>query len=177
MDISLTHVIGTIALMGLLISTGLAYSIITSYVETEITKQQMDQIAEHVALNLVEIVNLVNFANFLNNATMMKTLKLPSDLACLITLVNETGQGRGYCVVAQIAGRNGVSGTAQIPINSTQSGLTFMVDSEGTLNVDPGTVQYSGSVYSSTRFVVWGWKKDDYTTWVGIGIYQPQGGN
>jgi len=180
MDVPLTNVIGTIALIGLVITSALAYSIVTSYIETNVLKQQLNQIAEYVALNLVEIVNLVNFANFLNNGTMMKILKLPSDLPYLVKLVNETHSGRGYYVQTQLVERSDITGSALIPSNATETGTIFVIDSSGTLNIvkgDAGSIRYCNTVYSGAQnIVVWGWKKADNTTWAGIGSYTHVGG-
>jgi len=176
-------VIGTIALIGLVIATGLAYTIITSYIEAEVTKQQLNQIAEHVALNLVKIANLVNFANFLNNATIMKVLRLPLDLggkAYVIKLINETRQGRGCYVYVQLVVRKDVAASSPIPLNSTQAQLILITDGEGTLQIrgeKTNMIQYSSTIYGGAQdIVVWGWKKDESTTLAGIGVWKSGGG-
>jgi hypothetical protein len=105
MGIPIKHVIGTVALIGVVIAVGFSYTIITSYIDADIMKQQLNQIAEYVALNLIEITSLVNYANY-SGTPMMKILKLPSDLGgrtysiSLLKLVSETGQG--YYVEAQL---------------------------------------------------------------------------
>jgi len=181
MDVPISHVVGTIALISLVVAAGVAYSLITSYIEVEVRKQQLNQIAEYVALNLVEIVNLVNFANFSSDpGTMMRILNLPSNLAYLIMLVDASGQGQGYYVYTQLMGREDVSARSLIPLNSTQTPVIFVVDSKGFLRVrgeDSRVIQYSSTVYGGAQdVVVWAWKKDDTATWAGIGLWKSQGG-
>ena len=183
MDVPIQHVIGTVALIALLIAGGLAYTAVTSYIEAEAAKRQLDQIAEYVALNLVELVSLVNYANFLNNKTMMKLINLPSDIggkAYSITLINETTQGKGCYVQASLVVRKDVAVSSPIPLNSSQTQLRLATDDEGVLLVGwrrTDTIQYRGTVYGGTQdTVVWGWRKDDNTTWAGIGVEKFQGG-
>jgi len=185
MDIPLKHVIGTIALIGLIIAVGLAYTIITSFIEADVNKKQLNQIAEHVALNLVEVISLTNFANFMSNETMMKVLKLPFDLggkAYLIKLVmfNETGESQGYYVQTQLVTRNDITAKSLIPLNTTQTQQTLVTDGDGTLLVrggTAGTIQFSSIVYGGVEnVVVWGWKMYANLTLAGIGIWKTQGG-
>jgi len=185
MDIPLKHVIGTIALIGLVIAAGLSYTIITSYIETEVTKQQLNQIAENVALNLIEIITLVNFANYTGNV-QMKILELPSDLggkAYTIQLINETSQNQGCYVQTQLVTRKDITAKSLIPVNSTQTHLKLVTDEEGTQQVrgeNTKIIYYSGMVYGGTQdiqdIVVWAWKESLWTTWVGIGLWKSAGG-
>lgn len=182
MDIPLKHVIGTIALIGLVIAAGLSYTIITSYIETEVTKQQLNQIAENVALNLVEIITLVNFANYSGNV-QMKILELPSDLggkAYTIQLINETIQNQGCYVQTQLATRKDITAKSIIPINSTQTQLelvTYSIEPLPVRGESTKEVYPSGMVYGGAQdIVVWGWKESLWTTWVGIGLWKSAGG-
>jgi hypothetical protein len=180
MDIPLKHVVGTVALIALVIAVGLSYTIITSYIEAEVARTQLEQIAEHVSLNLVEIVSLVNFANYTGN-TQMKIIKLPTDLggkAYMIRLVNETGQG---CYVkAQLATRNDVTASSPVPINSSETQLRLITSEEGTLKVrgeELKEIYYSGMVYGGDHdIVVWGLKVSLNVTWAGIGLWKSSGG-
>jgi len=184
-------VIGTVALIGLVIATGLAYTIITSYIEADVTKQQLNQIAEHVALNLVKIVSLVKFANYLNNEPMMKVLKLPSDLggkAYVIKLMNGTISGQGCYVYTQLVTREDIAASSPILLNSTQTRLKLKTEGDARPLTYPlpvrggneGIIQWSSTVYGGERagadIVVWGLTLDIDTTWAGIGVWKPQGG-
>lgn len=194
MDVPLKHVIGTIALIGLVIAVSLSYSIITSSMEADILKQQLKQISEYVALNLVEVISLINFANFINNQPMMKILNLPSDLggkAYTIKLikVNGANQIQEYCVQSQLATRNDVYARSSIPIDAAQNQIVIMVNGTGTLQVrgeEAKIIEYSSVVYGGTqeirdesgqlveqRFVVvWGLKVNYTLTYAGIGVWK-----
>jgi len=185
MDVPLKHVIGTVALIGLVIAVGLAYTVITSYIEAEAARKQLEEITEFVSLNLVEIISLVNFANYTGNI-QMKIINLPADLggkAYLIRLVNETGQ---ECQVqAQLVTRNDVSAKSPIPLSSSEAKIKLITDSEGTLKVGEGEIKqifYSGTVYGGDHdIVVWAKKvysteEAEVSTWAGIGLWKTMGG-
>lgn len=197
MDVPIKHVIGTIALIGLVIAVGLSYSIITSYIEADVIRKQLEQISEHVALNLVEIVSLVNFANFVKDRPMMKILDLPSDLggkAYIIKLVKVEGtdQIKGHYVQAQLATREDVYARSSLPLNATQSQIVLITDTTGKLPVtgEDKIIEYSGSVYGGTQeirdktglvieqryVVVWGLKVNATLTLAGIGVWKLEGG-
>jgi hypothetical protein len=182
MDVPIKHIIGTVALIGLVICACLAYIIITSYVEADVTKQQLKQVSEDVAMNLVEIANLVNFANLAHNNTLMRILDVPLDLggkAYMIQLVDGTNQGHGYYVSTCLVTRKNVNASSQITLNSTQAQLKLVTDSQGILYVagdSTKVIQYDGTVYGGARdFVVWGWKGNGTTT-AGIGLWKKNGG-
>jgi len=153
-----------------------------------VTKQQLNQIVEYTALNLVEIVNLVKFANFSNNEPMMKVLNLPSDLggkAYIIKLMNETIQGICRCYVyAQLVVREDIAATSPILLNSTQTRLKLKTEGDARPLTYPlqvrlgkeGIIQWSSTVYGGVQnIVVWGLTRDDDTIWAGIGVWKLQG--
>jgi hypothetical protein len=172
MHAPLQHIIGTIALISLVIAAGVSYTIITSYMEAEANKQQLTQIAENVALNLAEITSLINFANFPGNI-QMKTLKLPSNIAnkaYTIQLINETTQG---CYVqTQLATRRDINAKSLIPINSNQTHIELVTEDQEA----PPMIINSGMVYGGAPdIVVWGWKYYANTTRIGLGTLQEEG--
>jgi|YelNatPaOPRAMG01_1025707.scaffolds.fasta_scaffold20622_4 hypothetical protein len=181
MHVPLQHVVGTVALIGLVLAVGLAYNIITSYVEANVTRAQLSQIAENVSMNLVEIISLTDFESPLTNETMMKNVNLPADIggkAYVIKLVDAGTQASGYYVQAELVTRPDLNARAMVPINSTNK-VTLQTSGTGTLNVrrgDGGRVTYAGTVYAgNTNIVVWGWKRSADSTWAGIGLWKPLG--
>lgn len=180
MDIPLKHIVGTVALIGLVIAVGLSYTVITSYIEAEVTRKELEQITEHVSLNLVEIISLVNFANYTGNI-QMKIIKIPEDLggkAYLVRLINEAGQG---CFVeAQLVTRNDIIARSPIPVNSTKTQLKLVTFEEGILQVRGESlkaIHYSGTVYGGAHdVVVWGKKENFNVTLAGLGLWKIFGG-
>ncbi len=51
-EVSIQHIIGTVALIGLVISSGLFYTVFTSYVQDSNRRKELEQISATVALNL-----------------------------------------------------------------------------------------------------------------------------
>jgi len=177
MDIPISHLIGTVALIFLTLSASFSFSMIASQIEANMLKQQLREIGEYISLNLIEVITLVNFADYLNNFTMLKVLKLPLDVgggAYVIKLISETGQG--YYVYLYLLARQEVVASSPIPLNTTGTQVMLVADPDngGTLLVrDGGRVKYSGIVYGGREnIVVWGWRKDNETTLAGIGVWR-----
>jgi len=176
MDVPITHIIGTAALIGLVISVALAYQIIVDYIEANVLEAQLEQIAEYVSMNLVNLISLTEFAyGDLSSPTVMtKILNLPEDLnerPYLIRLVNESGN----CYVeAKLVTRSDISARSPIPLNSTRARLT--ITTEETIseisNIFPeGTITLSTTVYGGNpKIVIWCWKYDSNTIYAGLGV-------
>ncbi len=169
MHVPIQHIIGTVALIGLVITIGLSYQIITDYLQTDLRHQQLQQVAENVAINIVEIGNLANFGNSANG-TMTRTLDLPLDLsgnAYMIGIVNDTSQGICY-VNASLVINPHLSAMSILPIQSDQSIIVLKTDETGTLTGNQ-IVTYGPTIYGGAgQTVVWAWKGSG-ATWAGIG--------
>jgi hypothetical protein len=183
MDVPLKHVIGTVALIGLVIAISLSYTIITSYIEGDVARNKLNQIAEYVSLNLVEMISLTSFANTSDIYAQIKILNLPSDLAgkaYMIQLINATNKNQGCYVQTQLVTRKDLTAKAPIPINSTKTQVKIVTEMEGDLRVRGQTekrVYPSGMVYGGSReIVVWGLKISLNTTNIGIGLWKSAGG-
>jgi hypothetical protein len=165
MKAPIQHIIGTLALIGLMISIGLAYSVITSYVETDIKQQQLKQISENVALNIVEISNLIRFANY-TNKPMMKILDLPVDVSgdsYTVQLVDGQAYGEGYYVRANLTTNEHITAKSLIPTNAGQNLVlnTTTATSNLTVGFDNTNILCSGLVYGKNGFVIWGSTKQE----------------
>jgi hypothetical protein len=177
MHIPIQHIIGTVALIGLVISASLAFNVISSFITEDIVEQQLSQVSDLVALNLVEVVNLINFANsgemYQRNNTIVKAVSLPLDAggkAYTVTLTRTNGEG--YSVASNLVTQNTTSATSLIPVNSTTSSLQIITE--------PITMTYNGEqenwvvtskslIYGGNgNIVVWAWKPNA-TTYAGIG--------
>lgn len=193
MHVSLKHLIGTVALISLILAAGFSYTVFTSFMEAEVYRRQLHQVAEYVALNLVELINLVNFSNHSSKYPIFKVLRLPHALgekAYIIELLNLTSQGKGCYVKARLVTRNDVEAYSPILINTTEIGLELKAFNttnippvwegwKGYHNVsekeDEGKIWWSESVYGDAgEIVVWGVMYD--TSTAGIGIWKRGGG-
>lgn len=170
--------VGTISLIGLIIATGFSYKVITSYIEAEVQRRQLHQVAEYVALNLVEVVSLVNFSNYSSVEPVFKILKLPRGLGekpYIIELLNETAGGKGCYVRVRLAEGEGVAATSPIPVNHLKAGLMLKTAGKGAIPVmggSGGVIQWSGLVYAGAGdLVVWG-LMDGSTQTAGIGLWR-----
>jgi hypothetical protein len=81
LDVPISHVIGSIALVLLTISVASYFIITYSHVQSDILKQQLREVGEYVQANLMEIIALVDFKNFIEQYATFKILELPPDLS------------------------------------------------------------------------------------------------
>ncbi|MEM0253075.1 MAG: hypothetical protein QXK78_00705 [Candidatus Bathyarchaeia archaeon] len=149
MDVILKHIIGTLALIGLVITVGLAYTTTASYVEMEVAKVQLKQIAEHVSLNLIEVISLVSFANY--PSRQIKGIDLPTDIggkAYMVKLMVKEGK----CYVRAELATEVTYTESLIPIKPDED-IKFLTEVEF-IQGENGEI-YSGIIYggNSNTFV------------------------
>lgn len=185
MHVPIQHIIGTIALIGLLISAGVAYSVITSYIADSIIEQDLKQVSGTVAMNLIEIINLASFENFgviTSNDTLARTIDLPLDVggkAYAVQLVNRADQNQGYDVTTYLVSKNTTRASSSIPINSNLGDVQLItnVTDKSTYWVCLGKdfVTSSALIYGgANNTVVWATKGSGNMT-AGIGYFTLSG--
>lgn len=190
LPVAIQHVIGTVTIFMLTISVGVSFATVTAFVQTDINKKEMSQVAAHVSLNLVEIATLTNSSGYAP-VTMVKTLDFPTDVggrAYLIELVDATSQGQGYLVRVSLVAQRGTSVDSLLPINSTVTlGQTVVVTtrnqewySVSNDDIVPGSqpaVTYvseldgknESAVYGGDNAVVWARQDENNVLYMGIG--------
>jgi len=156
MEVPIQHIIGTIALMGLVISIGLSYTIITDFLQTDTRRQQLQEISENVALHVVEIVNLANFGNS-GSGVMTCTLNLPSDVAGKTYIVeifeDGTSLPNSWYINAYLVTNHNINATSLIPLRAGQS-KTQLETTSGTL----AEITYGPIYGGGNNTVVWAQK-------------------
>lgn len=148
MQVSIQHVVGTTALIFLVISVGFYFYILSSYVQVDILKQQLGDAAEYVSLNLVEIVTLVNASNQ-PYVIMVKAIEMPTDIggrAYVVEIINQTDLGKGCYVHVYMLSRPDIEAESLIPLNATQSWIRLETNNK----------VYSGRELLNQTVVVWG---------------------
>lgn len=177
--VSIQHIIGTAALIGLAISVALAYQIIVGYVETSVLQSQLNQTAEYVSMSMANIISLTEFTyGILSTGTVTKRLSLPADLSgktYIIRLVNESGR---YIVRVEIAGRSNLYATSPILVNSTATPILILTEETvqkfenirlSDERVKPQTYVYGGN----PNIVIWCEKIGD-VIYAGLGLREPE---
>jgi hypothetical protein len=183
-EVSIQHIIGTVSLLGLIISAGLFYSIFTSFVQDSNREKQLGQISETVALNLVEMINLVKFSKD-SSDYLIKIIDLPTEVggrSYKIQLVNETNQG--IYVHTFLTTQQTVSADSTIPYNTGEIPLKFNTTETPIYKINVGvenlTVACSGTIYGKNGAVIWANLDWDYLTGlpssitIGIGWVEAQ---
>ena len=177
-EISMQHIIGTVALIGLVISTGLFYAVFTSFVQDENRKKVLGQISENVALNLEEMINLVKFSKY-SSDYMIKIMDLPTDVggrAYQIQLVNDSNR---FVVHTFLATQQTLNANSTIPYNSGEIPLKWNATDpmretdpvyEITVGVDNLKIACSGTIYGKNGAVIWANLDWDYLTAVPVSI-------
>lgn len=162
-EVSIQHLIGTVALIGLVISAGLFYTIFTSFVQDDNREKELGQISENVALNMEEMINLIKFSQYYPNCTA-KIIDLPTDVGgktYKIQLNDDANQS--FQVSAFLATQPTVSATSTIPYNSGDNSSNFQVRLEtnetvqyvSNVGADNLTIAYAGTIYGKPNTVIW----------------------
>ena len=153
-EVSLQHIIGTVALIGLMISTGLFYTIFTTYVQDDNRKKELGQISENVALNIVEMINLAKFSKY-SSEYMVKIIDLPIDIGGRAYKIQLTEDQ----VSAFLATQPTVIVNSTIPKNSGDISLKLntsdTVYSGIEVGVDNLKISCSGTIYGKNGTVIW----------------------
>jgi len=171
-EISMQHIIGTVALIGLVISTGLFYAVFTSFVQDENRKKVLGQISENVALNIEEMINLGKFSKY-SSDYLIKIIDLPTDVggkAYKIQLVNESNR---LFVHTFLATQQTLNANSTIPYNSGEIPLKWNTTDtlyEITVGVDNLKIACSGTIYGKNGAVIWANLDWDYLTAVPVSI-------
>jgi hypothetical protein len=178
LPVTLQHVIGTISILVLTIGIGISFTLVSSYVQADINKKELAQVADYVSLNLVEIAILTNSSNYAP-ITMVKTINPPTELggrAYTIELINATNQGKGYLVRASLVTQPNVNVESIIPLNSTALmgqmivaaasnspwGGAYVPDSKP-------AITYATKLYGGNNAVVWARQQESNLLYLGIG--------
>ena len=123
--ISLQHIIGTVALIGLVISTGLFYTMFTGSVQIDSRQQELKQISQNVALNIEEMINLVKFETRSsdNSNYTVKILDLPTSIGGQ-TYKIQLIDGNPMMVHSFLATQTTASADSAVPYNTGGTSLS-----------------------------------------------------
>jgi hypothetical protein len=169
---SIQHIIGTVSLIGLVISAGLFYAVFTSFVQDDNRKKVLGQISESVALNLEEMINLVKFSKY-SSDYLIKIIDLPTDVggkAYEIQLVNDSNR---LYIHTFLAAQQTLNANSTIPYNSGEIPLKWnTTDTKYEINagVDNLKIACSGTIYGKNGIVIWANLDWDYLTAVPVSI-------
>ncbi|HEY9754163.1 MAG TPA: hypothetical protein V6C97_03255 [Oculatellaceae cyanobacterium] len=157
-EISLQHIIGTVALIGLVISASLFYTLFTGSVQDDSRKKQLGQISESVALNIEEMINLAKFSKY-STGYMVKTFDLPTavgDQPYKVQLMNDSV--KGVYVHTYLASQPTVAADSTIPYNSADTPIRVETTAS-TYKIEAGadntTITCSGIIYGKSSSAVW----------------------
>ncbi|MEM4733846.1 MAG: hypothetical protein QXD70_04890 [Candidatus Bathyarchaeia archaeon] len=157
-EVNIQHIIGTVALMSLIISTSLFYMIITSSLEEDLRKKELAQISEIVASNIEEMINLAKFAKYTTDY-MVKIIDLPIDLngrAYQIQLIEDPQ--KGYYVHTFLTTQPTLNANATIPQNTGSIPIKLYTDTTVqhiVAGVDKLQIACSGIIYGKNSTVIW----------------------
>jgi hypothetical protein len=159
-QISIQHIIGTVALIGIVISASLFYNIFTSFVQDDSRRKELGQISENVALNIAEMINIVKFETFSSNYGnyTIKIIDLPTQVGgqpYKIQLVNVSGQMQVHSFLST---HESISANSTIPFNS--GGSSIVLNTTSTIyhiktGLDLVKIACSGMVYGKNGTAIW----------------------
>ena len=157
---------------------------VASYVQKDINKKEMAQIASNVSVKLMEIAILATSSNF--TIPLVKTIDIPTEVggrAYFVELVNASAQGKGYLVMVSLVAEPSANVNSSLPFNSTITGLPIHVTTSlnplwGGATWDaparyPAVTYINGdlksAVYGGNDAVVWARKDGQGILYLGIG--------
>jgi|YelNatPaOPRAMG01_1025707.scaffolds.fasta_scaffold38095_3 hypothetical protein len=157
-EVSLQHIIGTVALVGLVVSACLFYSVFTSFVQADNRKNQLKQISESMASNIEEMINLAKFSKYNLNYSV-KLIDLPNSVGgepYEIQLLNDSAQG--ILVHSFLAAQPSISADSTLPYNSGDIPIKLET-TESPYNFNAGadnlTITCSGTIYGKNGTAIW----------------------
>ena len=171
--VSIQHIIGTAALLVLVLSLAYAYQIVVTSVQISAIRTQAGQVAEYVAQSVSDVVSLTEFAyGALSSGTVSKSLKLPADLSGKPYLVKLESHDGGYYVVVEVSGLSDLRARSPIPLKNTTAVVRIVADED--LNLFDWDVKPKPYVYGGNpKAVVWCEKRLEeggYVILVGLGV-------
>ncbi|MEM2464187.1 MAG: hypothetical protein QXL85_01045 [Candidatus Bathyarchaeia archaeon] len=168
--VSIQHIIGTVALIGLAVSVALAYQIVIGYVEENAIRAQLGQAAEYVSMNIANIVSLADFTYgmFSPQKTVSKRLNLPAAIGRKPYKLAIVGRGGEYYVRVEVAGREDLYAESPILVSPTWRIRVFTAggDEPSDTRINPQERVYGGN----PNVVVWCEKMGDGTIYIGLGL-------
>ena len=157
-EVSLQHIIGTVALIGLVVSACLFYSSYTTAVQNDSREKQLGQISENVALNIEEMINLAKFSKY-SSDYMVKIIDLPTavgDQTYKVQLVSDPD--KGVYVHTFLATQPTIKADSTIPYNSGIIPIKAET-TETPYNIVAGannlTITCSGTIYAKSGTAIW----------------------
>lgn len=185
-EVSIQHIIGTVALISIVISASLFYTIFTSFVQDDNRQKELGQISENVAMNIAEMINIVKFETFSSNFGnyTVKIIDLPTEVGgqpYKIQLINVLGQMQ---VHSFLSNRESISANSTIPFNSGGSSIvlnTTLTVYQIQTGVDNTKIDCSGMIYGKNGTAIWAypvWNSETgnlpSTVTIGIGWVEAQ---
>jgi len=174
--VSIQHIIGTVALIGLAVSIALAYQIIVSSVEESVIKTQLNQTAEYISMSLTNVISLTDFTYGIISTSepVTKHLDLPEMIGGKPYNITIVKREEEYYVHVEIIGRSDLYAESPIIVKSTQRiRILAGVDLEiaESLLEDFDVEPRAWVIGSTLEVVVWCYKYyEDDVMYAGLGI-------
>ncbi|MCS7140518.1 MAG: hypothetical protein N3F04_05480 [Candidatus Nezhaarchaeota archaeon] len=169
--VSIEHVIGTVALIGLVVAVALSYQITAGYLEENTIRSQLRQMAEYVSMSIANIVSLMEFTyGALSSGTVSKSLNLPATIGgepYNITIIEKSG---GYYVHVTMIKRAHLHAESSIPVSPTRRLQVFTGEEELQIILHDESIEPRAWVCGGPYAVVWCQKEIDGVVYIGLGV-------
>lgn len=148
--VSIQHIIGTVALIGLTVSVALAYYIIIGYVEESVIRTQLSQVAEYTSMSITSIISLTDFAygTLPTGEVVSKRLNLPATISGKPYNITILSENDGYYVHVSIIGRSNLYARSPIVVSPTQKRIIIFTGGAPPIigpNIEPRAWIYGGN--------------------------------
>ncbi|MEM4576212.1 MAG: hypothetical protein QW701_01975 [Candidatus Nezhaarchaeales archaeon] len=168
---SVQHIIGTVALLGLISSIVLAFQMFIGFIVEDTVGTQLSQIAEYTSMSIANIVSLTDFTFGMLSTTeaVSKRLGLPASINGKPYNLTIIEKDEGYYVQVKMVGSN-LYAESPISVKLAQKFKVFSGEEELLNVLEASQVEPKYWVYGgSQNVVVWCLKFGD-VMYVGLGL-------
>jgi hypothetical protein len=171
-SVTITHLIGTVALMAIFLSVGSYYTMSISTLRREVIAVQLKGIANYISSDIVDLVSLCYISEI--NQTIIKSLNLPEGVTAYGYEITIEKTAQGMRVQTNLISESEVYGEYILPwsadsniriYNGSDEAVENQIQSERP-NLSPKVMVFSGETDIP---VVWCVKIEDQIT-IGLGL-------
>ncbi|MCK4953332.1 hypothetical protein KAS14_06070 [Candidatus Bathyarchaeota archaeon] len=168
-SVTLSHVIGTTALISLFVVAGIYYSISYSSFKNRIIATQLEEVADYVSSNVIDLVSLCSLSNL--DQLIIKELDIPEFVSetyyynvTLVQIKDPNTQEWLFAIRTYPVSRPTIITESNLPWSANGNIMVY----NGTDPIET-TLQLKVTVSSLANVVAWCSKSDEKTS-IGLGV-------
>jgi len=163
-----SHLIGTVSLLICAFLVTYAFVLIGNSVRTDVTRPQLQEVADHIASDLLGLSALAKTTDE-KNIILVKEIRFPQEIADYGYNVRLAKQGSAFFLTVATDSFSWLSAQTELTIKTNEANVSLSTG-QLTGRFNGKIVTKTSVVHSATNTVIW-CVKDDSGTSVGLGFY------